>query len=62
MYKAQITNSGRGGVDLTAAVKTLKTTSDSGRGELLREGAMMALFEHPNIVVLIGVVTAPRDM
>jgi hypothetical protein len=60
VFQAILTQSGRRGVALPAAVKTLKNTD--GRAELLREGAMMALFEHANIVVLIGVVTTPRDM
>lgn len=62
VYKATFTAGGRGSVALTAAVKTLKTTESSARVELLREAAFMALFEHPNLVSIIGVVTAPRNM
>jgi hypothetical protein len=51
-----------GSVVITAAIKTLKSHDESGRTELLREAALMALFEHPNLVHLMGVVTAPRNM
>jgi len=62
VYKATITNAYRGNVSLTAAVKTLKTAENSSRTELLREAALMALFDHRNLVAIIGVVTAPRNM
>lgn len=59
VFKASISI---GGVPLAAAIKTLKATDGEGRGELLREAALMALFKHPNVVLLIGVVTVPRNM
>eukprot|EP00035_Acanthoeca_spectabilis_P011007 m.194105 g.194105 ORF g.194105 m.194105 type:complete len:1680 (-) comp15199_c0_seq4:5570-10609(-) len=48
---------------LTVAVKSLKAGGDDGqRAEFLREAALMALFDHPNIVTLIGVVSVPRNI
>lgn len=57
VFKARITSNSRGGVALTAAVKTMKSTDINVRSELLREAALMALFEHPHLVALIGVVS-----
>jgi len=61
VFKATFTDA-RGGVSITAAVKTLKSSDLSGRSELLREAAFMALLSHKNIIALIGVVTVPRNM
>ena len=36
--------------------------SDEGRETLLKEAALTALFNHDNVVKLVGVVTAPRTM
>jgi len=36
--------------------------NDSARTDLLREGALMALLDHPNLVKIVGIVTKPRDM
>lgn len=47
---------------LTTAVKALKVNEKAARDELLREAALMALFDHPNIVAIIGVVTSPQNM
>ena len=62
VHKATISPAHRGGVQQLAAVKTLKSGDSPARAELLREAALMALFEHPNIVAQIGVVTVPRSM
>lgn len=62
VFKATVKQDGRSGLTLTTAVKVLKTSDSNARTELLREAAMMALFEHPNIVMLLGVVTIPRNM
>ena len=63
VFKATVKSVVHGGVALTAAVKTLKSATDgAARAELLREAALMALFEHPHVVSLIGVVTVPRNM
>jgi serine/threonine protein kinase len=45
---------GRGVVTIPVAVKTLKISDNMARGELLREAALMTLFEHPNLVAAIG--------
>ena len=53
---------GPSNISITAAVKTLKQSDSSAREDLLREAALMALFEHRNLVSLIGVVTKPRNI
>jgi hypothetical protein len=45
---------GHGHVPVLVAVKTLKTPDSTARGELLREAALMTLFEHSNLVAAIG--------
>jgi serine/threonine protein kinase len=45
---------GHGNITITVAVKTLKISDTAARGELLREAALMTLFEHPNLVAAIG--------
>jgi hypothetical protein len=63
VFKATVKSVHGGGVALTAAVKTLKSAADgAARDELLREAALMALFQHPHVVALVGVVTVPRNM
>ena len=64
VFKATVKTASLGGgsVSLTAAVKTLKTSTDESRANLLREAALMALFDHPNVVAMLGVVTVPRHM
>jgi len=62
VFKASIRSTALGSVAITAAIKTLKTTDATGRSELLKEAALMALFHHPNVVQLLGVVTVPRNM
>eukprot|EP00040_Diaphanoeca_grandis_P027124 m.153705 g.153705 ORF g.153705 m.153705 type:complete len:2258 (+) comp30843_c0_seq3:182-6955(+) len=48
------------------AVKSTRSSHSSqeeeARNTLLKEAALLALFDHRNIISLIGVVTAPRDM
>jgi hypothetical protein len=62
VHKATISSTTRGSVQRLAAVKMLKSGDSPARAELLREAALMALFEHPNIFAQIGVVTVPRNM
>lgn len=62
MFKATYQNASRGSIALTVAVKALKTSNGSARESLLKEAALMALLEHPNIVAMVGLVTAPRNM
>ena len=59
------TSKNKGGLPFPVAVKTLKATADntvSGREALLKEAALMALFDHRNVVALVGVCTVPRDV
>jgi serine/threonine protein kinase len=58
VFKASL----QGTLSVTAAIKTLKVSDGTGRAELLGEAALMALFNHPNVVQLLGVVTVPRNM
>eukprot|EP00050_Salpingoeca_kvevrii_P008302 m.302101 g.302101 ORF g.302101 m.302101 type:complete len:913 (-) comp15031_c0_seq1:224-2962(-) len=44
----------------TVAAKTLPQESSVGRHMLLREAAAMSLFDHPNIIKLLGVITTTR--
>lgn len=62
MWKATLSTHHGGGIALTTAVKTLKAGNDTSRKELLHEAALMALLEHGNLVAILGVVTAPRNM
>ena len=50
------------GMQQLAAVKVLKSGDSHARDDLLREAALMALFEHVNILTQIGVITVPRNM
>jgi serine/threonine protein kinase len=51
-----------GNVTITAAVKALKVVDSAARSELLKEAALTALFDHKNVVSIIGVVSAPQFM
>jgi serine/threonine protein kinase len=62
VWKATLSTHHGGGIALTTAVKTLKAGNDTSRKELLHEAALMALLEHGNLVAILGVVTAPRNM
>lgn len=62
VHKATLSGTTRGSVSRLAAVKMLKTGDSPARAELMREAALMALFDHPNILAQIGVVTVPRNM
>eukprot|EP00038_Savillea_parva_P006120 m.161761 g.161761 ORF g.161761 m.161761 type:complete len:2425 (-) comp12114_c0_seq1:110-7384(-) len=62
VFKAMLTNTTRSVPSQVVAAKTVKGGSDSTRDDLLREAALMALFNHPNLVALIGVVTIPRTV
>jgi len=44
------------------AVKTVKKTSGATREDLLKEAAVMALFNHANVLGLLGLVSIPRSM
>jgi len=50
------------GVSMTVALKTTQTLDSSSRAQILHEAAMIALFDHKNIVTIIGVITSPRNM
>ena len=52
----------RGVPPYKVAAKTIKPGATVGRDELLKEAALTALMEHRNVVKLVGVVTAPRDL
>lgn len=52
VFKATLTIGS--GFPITTAVKTLKTADTDARSELLREAALMALFNHKNVVSMIG--------
>eukprot|EP00037_Helgoeca_nana_P029953 m.365208 g.365208 ORF g.365208 m.365208 type:complete len:1889 (-) comp28082_c0_seq5:432-6098(-) len=58
VFKASLRE--RSKIALMVALKTAKDSSS--RAEILREGALMALFDHRNIIHLVGVITAPRHM
>lgn len=62
VHKATLSGTTRGSVSRLAAVMMLKSGDSPARAELMREAALMALFEHPNILAQIGVVTVPRNM
>ena len=47
---------------VAAKVQHADQHGSSARTDLLREGALMALLDHPNLVNIIGIVTKPRDM
>ena len=47
---------------VAAKVQRADQRGGSHRTDLLREGALMALLDHPNLVSIIGIVTKPRDM
>jgi hypothetical protein len=55
-------------LEVIVAVKSLKTTDVVGESDmamrslLLKESAMMALFDHANIVRVVGVVTVPVNV
>lgn len=55
-------NEGHRSIVYPAAAKILKVGHGDSRTALLKEAALMALLQHPNIVQLIGVVTVPRSM
>jgi len=59
VHKATVTSAS---VQRLAAVKMLKSGDSDARADLLREAALMALFQHVNILAQIGVVTVPRNM
>jgi len=45
------------------AVKVCRgKTSETAQDNLMKEAALMALFDHRNVLSLIGVITTPRDM
>ena len=54
-----VVNEGNGRGDMTVAIKVLHKSADAAtaRGQLLEEAALMAQFDHANVVKLIGVVT-----
>lgn len=62
VFKATLSQSGSAA--LTVAVKSLKKGDSEGavRENLLREAALMSLCDNRNVVMLIGVVTIPRNM
>ena len=51
-----------GAPPFNVAAKTVKADSGGNRDDLLREAALMALFDHRNVVALVGICTVPRDV
>ena len=71
VFQYQVHEKSKGGLPFPVAAKTLKATAEtpttpstmaSGREALLKEAALMALFDHRNVVALVGVCTVPRDV
>jgi len=64
VFKGELSESHMGRtLKVIVAVKVCKGKSGGNEQEnLLKEAALMALFEHRNVLSLIGVITAPRDM
>ena len=63
--KAMYTEKRTHGVTVPAyvvAVKTLHDPSAAARQELLEEAAVLAQFDHPNVLKLVGVVTVGQPM
>ena len=52
----------RGVPPYKVAAKMVKLGSSAGMVALLKEAALMALLQHRNVLALVGVVTAPRDL
>lgn len=61
VYKGQLTDPVTS-TTISVAVKTVKNAVETSRDDLLHEAAIMALFVHPNVIKLIGVITTPTDM
>lgn len=75
VHKYSVDEKGRGTPAYFVAVKTIKAKdkkrkkkddgggpADTGRADLLREAALMALFDHRNVLALVGICTVPRDV
>eukprot|EP00035_Acanthoeca_spectabilis_P014131 m.268779 g.268779 ORF g.268779 m.268779 type:complete len:1976 (-) comp16059_c0_seq12:62-5989(-) len=63
VFRAQLDESDRHLPPYPVAAKVLKGGLDAEvRKSFLREAALMAMLDHPNIVQLVGVCTVPRDL
>jgi len=68
VFQYQLHEKNKGRLPFPVAAKTLKATAETptrsttGREALLKEAALMALFDHRNVVALVGVCTVPRDV
>lgn len=62
VFKGQVTEPKLGVPAYLIAAKLVKAEGGNSKDDLLKEAALMAMLEHPNVVRLVGVVTTPRDM
>lgn len=63
VFKARVHSEEDGMPYYLVAVKTTKgVNNDLQRDTLLKEAALMALLDHQNVINLVAVVTAPRDL
>ena len=64
IWKYQISEPHRGTPPYFAAAKMMKPNSDNVlvRRMLLKEAALMAVFDHRNVLGLVGVATVPADL
>jgi len=65
VFKARLAPVKSNFFEITVAAKSLKSmavTDGNQRAQLLKEAALVALFEHRNIVRVVGVVTIPRNI
>ena len=49
---------GTGTVPFAVAVKTIKFTKEADEDEFIKEALASALFDHPNVIKLVGIVTS----